>query len=546
MDRKPISADDLGEAPTIALPASGARVQRPGPPPPAPLFPEDPQRTASASVTDYKIHRGRTYAFVLDMRGQPIEIGSGRFARVFLGEERWVESETDVKRPVAIKMLAKGVAGDEAKRFRMEKQLLERVQGHPAIVELLGSGVTNDPGLPQLVRDRCEGDFMILEKLDMNLEERLKGSRNAAAKEDLLGFDMHDRLLRVLEYMIPIASAVEYAHVARNVCHRDIKPSNVLVGLRDPSLAGSVLRVRLADFNVAKMNVPDGSAEAGVTRFSHAVPGTLYFESPEQEMNIVELLVNVQEGSPEIEYFEDFYIDVGKGDTFALFNRKTEYPVLYNDRAKKRLVLKAPYPEASETNIRARVQKGVGRPADIYSLGALFYYLISGAFGNPKALYDTLHKFVEYERADDSNTISAYVRHEYEKLNAVRSPKAHAPGKNVAPADRFFSFKHYLDGNGELIDPAVMTVIVRCMVRNKPDSYCQAHDLSTTGISKMVAELTNLYSLFGFQAGTIPTQLPLGGGRARGGALAVPAAVSGPARTLYAYILSLFGAGKKQ
>ena len=39
----------------------------------------------------------------------------------------------------------------------------------------------------------------------------------------------------------------------------------------------------------------------------------------------------------------------------------------------------------------------------------------------------------------------------------------------MAPADRFFSYKHYLDGNGELIDLAVMRIIAKAMIRNKPD-----------------------------------------------------------------------------
>ncbi len=65
---------------------------------------------------------------------------------------------------------------------------------------------------------------------------------------------MHERMFRVLDYMIPIASAIEYAHLVRNICHRDIKPANVLVGLPDPNLRGSTLEVRLADFNVAKLH----------------------------------------------------------------------------------------------------------------------------------------------------------------------------------------------------------------------------------------------------------------------------------------------------
>jgi len=453
----------------------------------------------------FHITRSRAYSFVLDARSQPIELGSGRFAKAYLGEERWLESKTDFRKPIVIKILQKGVSDEDHMRFQMEMELLERVQGHPNIVELMCSGENEDINfLPPSIRDKVEGEFMILERLEMSLEERLKGSRVRAHKEELLQCDMRERLFRVLDYMIPIASAVEYSHLVRNICHRDIKPANVLIGLPDPNLRGSTLQVRLADFNVAKLS--DEDVNFGMTQMKAAVPGTLFFQSPEQETNIIEILVNVQQGLPEIEYFEDFYIQIAKNDSFSLFNRGEQYPVLYADRARKRLVLGRPFRELSETNVRARIQKSVGRPADIYSLGATFYYLISGAYANPKTLYDAFHKFVEYERADENNTIEAYLRHEYSVINSLRAPKT-ADGVEVAPADRFFSYKQFLDGNGELIDPNVMLIIAKCMIRNKPDSYCQAHDLETRGISDVVADLINLYSLYGFQPGARPTHL---------------------------------------
>ena len=112
--------------------------------------------------------------------------------------------------------------------------------------------------------------------------------------------------------------------------------------------------------------------------------------------------------------------------------------------------------------MRGRVVKSVGRPADIYSLGAVFYYLISGAYANPKNLFDAFRKFVEYERKDESNTIAAYVDHEYRTIQNIRAPKAEGQGApELAPEDRFFSYKHYLDGNGELIDPAIMMIIAK-------------------------------------------------------------------------------------
>lgn len=458
----------------------------------------------SRSQRSNGVMRSRSYSFVLDALGQPVELGSGRFAKAYLGEERWLESKTDFRRHIVIKILQKGVSDEDQMRFQMEKELLERVQGHPNIIRLYASGEGDETEfIPQSVRENVESEYMILEKLDMSLEERLKGSRAAGQKEDLLALPMHERMFRVLDYMIPIASAIEYAHLVRNICHRDIKPANVLVGIPDPNLRGSTLEVRLADFNVAKLHDDDVSIK--MTQLK-AVPGTLFFQSPEQETNVIELLVNVTAGSPEVEFFEDFYIQISKNDTFSLFNRGEQYPVLYADRARKRIMLGKPYRSPSETNVRARIQKSVSRPADIYSLGAMFYYLISGAYANPKTLYDTFHKFIEYERNEETNTIEAYLAHEYSVINSLRAPKAEG-GADVAPADRFFTFKHYLDGNGELIDPHVMKIIAKCMIRSKPDSYCQAHDVETRGISDLVNDLIELYTLFGVHPAARPPQL---------------------------------------
>jgi serine/threonine protein kinase len=454
------------------------------------------------------IVRSRAYSFVLDAQGRPVEIGSGRSAKAFLGEERWLESKTDFRRDVVIKILQKGVSEEDAMRFQMEKELLERVQGHPNIVHLFASGESEDPEfIPGPIRDKVECEFLILERLEMSLEERLKGSRQKGKRDDLLAVDSKERIFRVLDYMIPVTSAVEYAHIVRNVCHRDLKPANVLIRLPNPNLRGSTLEVRLADFNVAKLQ--DQEINFQMTRTNmKSIPGTLFFQSPEQETNVLELLVNVTQGSAEVEFFEDFYISIEKNDTFVLFNRNEQYPIMYADRARKKIVLGRPYRDTSESNVRAKVQKSVGRPADIYSIGALFYYMISGAYANPKTLYDNFHKFIEYERVDETNTIRGYLEHEYSVINSLRAPKTDQ-GVEVAPADRFFSYKHYLDGNGELIDANVMMIIARCMIRNKPDSYCQAHEIETQGISDVMQDMIDLYTVFGVHPSAQPASMAL-------------------------------------
>jgi serine/threonine protein kinase len=498
----------VGGPPHGYAPAPGPLIAAPGPiHPPGTLtqgmamaaMPGPPMSQVSGVIaqqpTPY-VSRSRIYAFVVDENGLPIELGSGRFAKAYLGEERWVESKTNLRRPVAIKALQRGVSAEDQMRFQMEKEILERVQGHPNIVELLGSGESDSVGfIPPVIRDRVENDFMILELLDMSLEERLKGARQKRRRDDLLAIPLRERIFRVLEYIIPVATAVEFSHLVRDTCHRDIKPANILVKLPDPNLRGSQMKIKLADFNVGKVADPD--LDVSMTRFQQ-VPGTLYFQSPEQETNTFELLVNCTQGSPEVEFFEDFYIDIYENDSFSLFNRNEMYSIAAADRTRKKLLLNRPFAEPSEINVRGRVVKSVGRPADIYSLGAVFYYLISGAYANPKNLFDAFRKFVEYEKRDENNSIAAYVDHEYRTIQNIRAPKAEGQGApDLAPEDRFFSYKHYLDGNGELIDPTILMIIAKAMIRNKPDSYCLSYDLRTTGISSMVHDLLSLYVAYG-------------------------------------------------
>ena len=272
----------------------------------------------------------------------------------------------------------------------------------------------------------------------MSLEERLKGARARNKREDLLAYDMRERALPRARLHDPggerdrvRAPRQERLPPGHQAGERAPRPAR-------PDLRGSTLEVRLADFNVAKLHNDDVNFQ--MTQLK-GVPGTLFFQSPEQETNVLELLVNVAQGSPEVEFFEDFYIQIAKNDTFSLFNRDEEYTILYADRSKKRLVLDRPYREQSEINVRAKIQKSVGRPADIYSLGAIFYYLVSGAYANPKTLYDAFHKFIEYEQPDETNTIDGYLAHEYCDHRVAARAQAGGGARTVAPADRFFTLQ---------------------------------------------------------------------------------------------------------
>src|SRR5690606_8559238 len=152
---------------------------------------------------------------------------------------------------------------------------------------VIASGEADNPNfIPPQLRDRVENDYVILELLDMSLEERLKGSRNKRRRDDLLAVSMRERIFRVLDYVIPVATAIEYAHLVCDTVHRDIKPANILLKLADPNLRGSQMKIKLADFNVGKANTT--ALDLSMTQFQ-SVPGTLYFQSPEQEVNTFEL-----------------------------------------------------------------------------------------------------------------------------------------------------------------------------------------------------------------------------------------------------------------
>src|SRR5262245_19876933 len=218
------------------------------------------------------ITRSRTYSFAMNETGEPVELGSGRYAKAYLGEESWLQSKTAFKRKVAIKILQAGVSDDDALRFQMEKEILERVQGHQNIITLYASGESDNPDfIPPSLRNKVVNDFVVVELCDLSLEERLKGVRSRSTREDLLTYEPGERVFRVLDYMIPIASAVEYTHLVRHVCHRDIKPANVLLRLPDPNLWGSTLDVRLADFNVGKLH--EDGVDLSLTQMQ-SVPGT--------------------------------------------------------------------------------------------------------------------------------------------------------------------------------------------------------------------------------------------------------------------------------
>jgi hypothetical protein len=71
---------------------------------------------------------------------------------------------------VAIKALQRGVSPEDALQLQMEKELLERVQGHRTSSSTALASCMGADFVPASIRELAEDDFIILELCDLSLE----------------------------------------------------------------------------------------------------------------------------------------------------------------------------------------------------------------------------------------------------------------------------------------------------------------------------------------------------------------------------------------
>jgi serine/threonine protein kinase len=167
-------------------------------------------------------------------------LGHGGMAVVYLAQDR------ELRRPVALKLLAENLAGDGdfRERFVREARLAARLS-HPNVVHVYDAG--EDEGRPFIVMEYVAG-----ETLAHVLVRRRKvppGEAAALARQAAIG--------------------LQHAHDA-GLVHRDIKPQNLL--LRDDGV------LKIADFGIAR------AAELSRLTQLGTVLGTASYLSPEQAL----------------------------------------------------------------------------------------------------------------------------------------------------------------------------------------------------------------------------------------------------------------------
>ena len=170
-------------------------------------------------------------------------LGRGGMGEVWLAER----SDARPRRKIALKLPHLSWEPGLAARLERERDILASLE-HPHIARLYDAGI-----------DRHGRPYLALEYVDGTPIDRYVAEHALALRE---------RLGLVLQ----VCAAVAHAH-AHLVVHRDLKPANILV-------TGSG-EVRLLDFGIARLALPDAPGDSALTRESgHAL--TPDYASPEQ------------------------------------------------------------------------------------------------------------------------------------------------------------------------------------------------------------------------------------------------------------------------
>jgi DNA-binding NarL/FixJ family response regulator len=219
---------------TYLNPSLGARLAASAPPP------ASAAEAPTGAATELPI--GSTFA------GHRIDAVAGRGGMGVV----YLATDLTLDRPVALKLIAPGLASDPIFRARFESECkLAAAIDHSHVVQIFHAG--EERGLLYVTMRYIHGTDL----------------RTLLADEGRLAPD------RAVGIIAQVASALEAAH-RRGLVHRDVKPANVLITTRD-----GAEHAFLTDFGVSK----ERSTETGLTKTGFAV-GTADYMAPEQARGV--------------------------------------------------------------------------------------------------------------------------------------------------------------------------------------------------------------------------------------------------------------------
>ena len=180
----------------------------------------------------------------------PVEIGHGGFGVVYRAVDPVLH------RAVALKVLTTRLEGSDLERFQREAMAMSALSGHPNVVPVFSTGVT-DEGRPYLVMPYI--------------------SRGSLRVTDAAALAWPD----ATRIGVRLAGALHSAH-RLGILHRDIKPDNVLMSDFDEPL--------LADFGVARLaGAFETVSRSMTTSILYAAPEVLDGQAPSVAADVYSL-----------------------------------------------------------------------------------------------------------------------------------------------------------------------------------------------------------------------------------------------------------------
>jgi eukaryotic-like serine/threonine-protein kinase len=175
-------------------------------------------------------------------------LGEGGMGRVYLARQ------TDLGRPVVVKVMHDHIANDPKFRERFQRETLLMARFHHGSAVTLYDANLNDPLGPCIVMEYVKG---------VNLETLLKKVQRMSAP-------------RVERIIAQLCEVLQSAH-DEGIIHRDLKPANLMI--IDPDSPKE--RIKVMDFGLAKL-VEDGPARKVTDTNVDFAVGTPGYIAPEQ------------------------------------------------------------------------------------------------------------------------------------------------------------------------------------------------------------------------------------------------------------------------
>ena len=279
--------------------------------------------------------------------------------------------------------------------------------------------------------------------------------------EVLRGLTIEKRESLIVEIVSQVATGLRALHAAQ-LFHHDIKPANIMLRTR-----GDDVEVALADFGFLEV-LPAGQTSG----YQSALPpGTRHYRSPEQKdfFDVCEVKVEVPEDEEALVLttadmkFRDTLIENNDLAVFSKDGERKGYEVLtvrHENNGRSKILLGVQREkEFADERTQVMFYKKPSLRTDVFGLGAVLFDMLTVG-RSPEGFYDHLRPF---DRPGDEGVSSVEVL--VDRYRAAAS--ATSTSADMAPL-----FEQVRDNiQGQFPSDAIVSVLFRCMLSRKDDSY---------------------------------------------------------------------------